>query len=137
MSDECYSIDGEVYETDPDSCVEGLLDWMDEDEEFPLVRTIEVGEKIEYTFSSLACLDDLFESAVESAYEEVGDHSDGWLDRVSGSARSELSDLLDAWATKHGHQPGFFGVRKTGESVIRILNGDGDWEWQKRRGAEA
>lgn len=133
MEQTCYaSRHGDEFFNDPEDVIQDFLEYADDGLEFPHVLEIREGIGKCKPFSRYVSrygLDTIFESAQESAGEEVGDSSDGWLEEVTQEQRRELLALLDEWATKHGHQPTFWEIEKTRPVSVRVLNWGGDYEW--------
>jgi hypothetical protein len=131
----CYGIEySDRFYDDPEEVIEDFLDYADEDLAFPHVLTMLEGEgQIKPLSHYLArCgLDAIFESAQETALDEVGDDdcTEGWLEQVTAEQRAELLALIDGWATTHGHQPHFWRIDVTRPVQVRILNADADYEW--------
>jgi hypothetical protein len=127
---EVYSYDGEDYHHSVDEVVERALDCVDPDEETPPVtREIYVAQERQRTFADYANPVHFIEAAQELAYEEADEYVDDWLEHVTPEAVEELHGLLNAWATRHGHQPTFYTVTRPRRAMIEIVNANGDWKW--------
>jgi len=136
----CYASEfGDRFYDDPEPVIEDFLECAEDSLTFPHVLTIQEGEGEPSPLSHYLTrygLDAMFESAQETALEEVGDDdcTEGWLEKVTAEQRAELLALIDGWATKHGHQPDFWRIDLTRPVQVRVINEDGDYEWIQNGG---
>jgi|AntAceMinimDraft_5_1070358.scaffolds.fasta_scaffold01436_7 hypothetical protein len=42
--------------------------------------------------------------------------------------KADLRTVMDEWATRHGLQPTFRSVKRTGKITVIVLDEDGDWK---------
>lgn len=127
----CISSDGEYYcETDcktmDDAIAEGLRQYVsachgNETDCFPAPffdldledAEFYIGTMTRYTPRVAAWA--VIEQLQEDAYEECGEWSEGYLDRVNGKEEEELQSLLqqafDKWEKAHNQEPLFYVVK--------------------------
>ena len=137
----CYSDNSETYHGDCET-IAGALDEALGD--FEDAEVIQVGEVVKPTIGDILNdyhVESLLEGLQETAGEEYGEHTEGWLDPpkfklrdIKGgetreaydarltewrkkrserlaSLREDIAAALEKWATEEGEQPGFFGVK--------------------------
>jgi hypothetical protein len=137
----CYSDNSETYHGDC-ATIAGALD--EALGEFEDAEVVQVGEAVKPTIGDILNdhhVENLLEGLQETAGEEFGEWTEGWLDpprlrprdvkggetretydaRVTewrkkrserlASLRGDIAAALEKWATGEGEQPGFFGVK--------------------------
>jgi len=72
----------------------------------------------------------LLDRAREAAYEDTGEHSDGWLDVVTKEQQAALdlavSAVFDAWCANNKHDPMFYGVADVQEHEVEAKGDEDD-----------
>lgn len=139
----CYSDNSETYHGDCET-IAGALD--EALSEFEDAEEIQIGEAVQPTIRDILNdyhVENLLQGLQETAGEEFGEYTEGWLDppkfkprdikggetreafdvRVTerrkkrseklASLREGIAAALEKWATEEGEQPGFFGVKNT------------------------
>jgi len=92
------------------------------------------GEKVTIKASRyLDCYgDDILEYLNEQAYEELGEHAEGWLNNTPQDITDELSRMIqiavDAWAGMHGLQPEFGKVKNVRGITVKLTDDNGGYE---------
>lgn len=82
--------------------------------------TLFKGVKAPQNFDDFLCIDSLVEHVNERAYEECGEHAEGYLASVSADQKDELRKLICQWADKHELSPNFFMVEQIKEVKFSI-----------------
>lgn len=129
MSEKYYSVDEENFShSDMADAVQEVFDYVGAkpgDE-----RTIYEGTAKKLTAGSFVpCIED---DLINSAFDEVGEFADGWLEGLTPDQRGDLADRVKAavnsWADDHGLQPTFFTVENVREIKVRLLDNDDNFE---------
>jgi len=130
MSEQVYSYNDNDYTDDICGIVQGFIGDHDPNEEliFPIELELDEADSIPHTFAGLSGAGFLIEWSQEAAYDEVGEYADSWLDGVTEEQKDDLRAVMDEWATRHGLQPKFHSVKRTGKITVVVLNEDGDWK---------
>ncbi|OHS09335.1 hypothetical protein HMPREF3289_01320 [Pseudomonas sp. HMSC75E02] len=103
---ECWSANDEDF-----TCFE-LAELLNDNDELKPGDVVFRGEAITPDPSSYIDADDVIELIGERAYDDAGDHADGWPD-VSKEAEAELDQLLKEWMRKHCSHPPFYRVKNS------------------------
>lgn len=90
----CYSTDNETFGYES---IGELLDYLDN----VIGATYWRGEKQDLTHAECIDVDSFLEMCDERAYEEIGDVYDSCFADVTEAEKTELSELITAWAEKH------------------------------------
>ena len=113
------SSDGETFSGFYDSVEEALCSHAS-DNEHEVGTTIDVGEVTPH--KPVIFTNRVLESLADQAYDECGEHADGWLTGVPQPAYAELGEalnnVLDGWLKRHGLEPRFFAVTKVKQYVV-------------------
>jgi hypothetical protein len=130
MSEQVYSYSDNEYTDDICGIVQGVINDYDPDEDlvFPFELELDEGDSIPHTFAGLTCIETLIENASERSYEECGEYSDNFLENVTDEQKADLRTVMDEWADRHGLQPTFHPVKRTGKITVIVLDEDGDWK---------
>lgn len=119
-SEKCYSTDEEVYHKDYEAVLEHFAECA------------EIGEKVSYFegevvqgdhSSYLTSCWSLIENMQETASEEAGEFSDGYLEDLSQEKQEELRLQVLDWLEKNAKQPNFFGVKNV-QAIKGWWNGE-------------
>jgi len=72
------------------------------------------------------------DAITNTAHDEGGEYSDGYLDQVTKEQEADLdkriADVVNQWADDHGLQPNFFRVKNVKEVQARFIGGDEGYE---------
>jgi|GEM_PF-3545183 len=133
MNEQVYSYNDNDYTDDIDGIVQGFIGDFDPDEDlvFPIELELDEADSIPHTFAGLACIESLIEASQEVAYYACHEYADGWLDSVTEEQKDDLRAVMDEWATRHGLQPKFHSVKRTGKITVVVLDEDGDWKFKE------
>jgi len=107
MTEKVYSLDGEKF-YDYASFMSDVL------HEHKQGETVEVyvGIKREIKHSDFVSADVIIESAQEMAYDEYGEISNDYLEKITEAQGEELKRLICAWLDKTVGQPRFYAFEK-------------------------
>lgn len=108
---ECWSANDEDF-----SCL-GLDELLNENDELKPGDTVYRGEAVRPDPTSYVDANDVIEMLGERAYDDAGDHADGWP-CVSKDAEGELNHLLAGWMQKHCPPPSFYRVKNSTPYVL-------------------
>lgn len=131
MADYCWSMNGEQFESDLDGVLDQYFS-MDHEGLAPKKITVSRGEVVKHNASHyFNHVSRIIEYMGEEAYEECGEYCGDWPECVTNKQEEELSksikELIDYWASKHGHHPTFFSVINVCEVEVDVdeVMGDG------------
>lgn len=83
--------------------------------------------------------DEILERMAESAWEELGECAENWLQNVDADGQEKLRSLLgaafDVWAAQNGHDPNFYEVEQVRAIVVQ-RSGDRFKEIRAQCGAD-
>lgn len=114
---ECWSANDEDFSS------LGLDELLNENDELKPGDVVFRGEAVRPDPTRYVDASDIIELLGERAYDDAGDHADGWPD-VSKEAEAELDQLLKGWMHKHCSSPPFYRVKN---SIPYVLT-DADFE---------
>lgn len=124
MADEfCYSINDENFTgTDCTTREEAIAEAVDTYDLEPGAK-VQTGRCVPYGEDAfLPSAEWILDRMAETAYDEGGDASDGWLDAVPKDQKDELEAevhrVIIAWLKKHNRAPYFFHVADVQEHVV-------------------
>ncbi|SEN71716.1 hypothetical protein [Nitrosomonas marina] len=103
--DTVWSQDGETFYSEQD--VIENLDFAEVDSVLVIYKGVKVHKKHDDYFSAYSIIED----AQESAFGDVGDFAEGYLDELSTRHIKQLQRLLINWLDKNVSQPLFYAVK--------------------------
>lgn len=129
MSEIYYSTDEEIYNYDDiREAAEDIFSYADSkagDE-----GIIYQGESKSFQASDFVRTN-ILEEMQESAYAELGEHAEDYLNDVNKDQEKELQDEIESvvnlWASKHKLHPSFYGIKNVKEIKIRMLDDETDF----------
>jgi len=129
MTDYCYSLDEENFSyNDLDEAIQ--FHWDDNGQsDFVVYRGIKSRRAISHYLNVDV------DNAINAAWDEHSEYADGFLSSSTqeqeNELKAEVSKVVEAWATKHGHTVDFWDVYNVKPLHIRIvgsLDHDGHYE---------
>ena len=119
-----YSTDEEVYRGPADSVEDALALAIEECDPEP-GQTIWVGRIVEPNMKYLLPgAEHIVEGMCDRAYDEYGEHSESWMDRLTKAQIDDLDDMLHFaitdWMKRHRLEPKFYGIEDAQAHVIPV-----------------
>lgn len=117
----CWSLHKEVFMSGPiPSKEEAIKEAFIENE---MGDTVYIGKTKEVCITKYTpCASWIIERMEESAFDDLGECTESWLDNVTGEQQGELQELIDNviknWAIKHKQTPSFYEVTDITEHVV-------------------
>ncbi len=119
-----YSTDKENWTFSSESMVGAIEEYIADNTggDFNVGDTLTVfeGDKIPYKFNDLLCVNSIIEDIQGRAYDNVGEHAEGFLDDVTDVQKTELGVIINLWAKKHGIEPNFYSVNNIKEIEVTL-----------------
>lgn len=83
------------------------------------IITVYQGESKEKSGSDF--LNDIAEKMIENAYDELGEHSEGWLNCDTSGLQDLIKNTVDKWCNETKNQPSFFAIENIKPVKLKVL----------------
>ncbi|MNN20513.1 hypothetical protein D3C81_1337980 [compost metagenome] len=101
-----------------------LADLLSDNDELKPGDVVFRGEAIKPDPANYVDANDFIELLGERAYDDGGEHTDGWPD-VSNEAQAELDQMLKEWVRKHCSPTPFYRVKNSMPYVLTAADFEG------------
>lgn len=117
----CWSLNDEVFMSGPISSKEEII--REAFIESEIGQTVYVGKTKKVCITRYTpCASSILDEMKESAFDDLGESTESWLDKVTDEQNGELQEQIDNviknWAIKHKHTPSFYEVVDIEKHVV-------------------